>query len=272
MSETKKYYENKVAVVTGGASGIGLALCEAMLAYSANKVILADINKEKLERERARLEGEYPGKVLGLICDVTSEESVKDLIAKSAAFGEGRIDILFNNAGVGLSGLFEEQTNETWEKAFAINFYSAVYGIRAAIPIMRAQGSGHIINVISGIAFSPMAQQSMYSATKAALNGLTLALRYEYWDENICFTSATPGTTKTGIWAAGGIEPPKGAQTAEQSAKRILEGVARRDRLVLGDDADVEGATNCFNPKAAEGMDAYLLDVARKRRSGEWVV
>jgi short-subunit dehydrogenase len=137
---------------------------------------------------------------------------------------------------------------------------------------MRAQGSGHIINVISGIAFSPMAQQSMYSATKAALNGLTLALRYEYWDENICFTSATPGTTKTGIWAAGGIEPPKGAQTAEQSVKRILEGVARKDRLVLGDDADVEGATNCFNPKAAEGMDAYLLDVARKRRSGEWVV
>lgn len=82
MSETKKYYQNKVAVVTGGASGIGLALCEAMLASGANKVILADINKEKLDRERARLEVEYPGRVLGLMCDVTSEESVKDLIAK----------------------------------------------------------------------------------------------------------------------------------------------------------------------------------------------
>lgn len=146
MSETKKYYENKVAVVTGGASGIGLALCEAMLAFGAKKVVLADINKEKLEGEAARLDGEYPGNVLGLICDVTNEENVKDMIAKSAAFGEGRIDVLFNNAGVGLSGLFEEQTTKDWEKAFAINFYSAVYGIRAAIPIMKAQGGGHIID------------------------------------------------------------------------------------------------------------------------------
>ena len=270
MSETGKYYEKKVAVVTGGASGIGLALCKAMLAFGADKVVLADINKERLERETGRLEGEYPGKVLGLTCDVTSEDSVKDMIARSAEFGGGRIDILFNNAGAGLSGLFEEETNEMWEKAFAINFYSAVYGIRAAIPVMRAKGGGHIINVISGIAFSPMAQQTMYSATKAALNALTLALRYEYWDENICFTSATPGTTITGIW--GDSKPPKGAQTAEQSASRVLEGVAKRDRLVLGDDGDVQGATYCFNPLAAEGNDAYLLNVARKRRSGEWVV
>ena len=270
MSETGKYYENKVAAVTGGASGIGLALCEGMLAFGAKRVVLADINKERIDRETARLEGEYPGKVLGLICDVTNENNVKDMIAKSAAFGEGRLDILFNNAGVGLSGLFEEQTNESWQKAFAINFYSAVYGIRAAIPIMRAQGGGHIIDVISGIAFSPMPEQTMYSATKAALNGLTLALRYEYWDENICFTSATPGTTITAIW--GDTKPPEGAQTAAQSASRILEGVSRRDRLVLGDDNDVQGAISCFNPAMAEGNDAYFLNVARKRRSGEWIV
>lgn len=270
MNETGKYYENKVVVVTGGASGIGLALCEAMLAFGANKVVLADINREKLERETTRLHREYPGKVLGLICDVTNEENVKDMIDKSAVFGDGRIDILFNNAGVGLGGLFEEQTNETWQKAFSINFYSAVYGIRAAIPIMRAQGGGHIIDVISGIAFSPMPEQTMYSATKAALNGLTLALRYEYWDENICFTSATPGTTITAIW--GDNKPPEGAQTAAESASRILEGVAKGERLVLGDDRDAEGAVNCFNPSMSEGLDAYFLNVARKRRSGEWVV
>ena len=270
MSETGTYYENKVAVVTGGASGIGLALCEAMLAFGANKVVLADINKVNLERETARLDGKYPDKVLGLMCDVTSEDNIKDMIAKSAAFGDGRVDILFNNAGVGALGAFEENTNEIWQKIFAINFYSAVYGIRAVIPIMKAQGGGHIIDVISGIAFAPMAFQTMYSATKAALNGLTLALRYEYWDENICFTSATPGTTITAIWE--GKEPPKGAQTAAQSASRILEGVAKRERLVLGDDADISGATNCFNPLGAEGFDAYLLDNARRRRKGEMVV
>jgi NAD(P)-dependent dehydrogenase (short-subunit alcohol dehydrogenase family) len=241
-----------------------------MLAFGAKRVVLADINKERIDREKARLEGEYPGKVLGLICDVTSEDNVKEMIAKSAEFGDGHIDILFNNAGVGLGGLFEEQTNEIWQKAFAINFYSAVYGIRAVIPIMRAQGGGHIIDIISGIAFSPMGLQTMYSATKAALNGLTLALRYEYWDENICFTSATPGTTITAIW--GDKKPPEGAQTAAQSANRILEGVARRDRLVLGDDGDLMGATYCFNPQAAEANDAYLLENARRRKRGEWVV
>jgi NAD(P)-dependent dehydrogenase (short-subunit alcohol dehydrogenase family) len=267
MSETGKYYENKVAVVTGGASGIGLALCEAMLAFGANNVVLADINKVNLERETARLGGKYPGKVLGLMCDVTKEGNVKDMIAKSASFGEGRIDILFNNAGAGLQGLFVEETNEMWEKAFALNFYSALYGIRAVIPIMRAHGGGHIIDVISGVAFLPQAQQTMYAATKAALNGLTLSLRYEYWDENICFTSATPGTTITAIW--GDKKPPEGAQTAAQSASKILEGVARRERLVLGDYGDINAATNGFNPLTAEFWDAHLLNVARRRKRGE---
>jgi short-subunit dehydrogenase len=137
---------------------------------------------------------------------------------------------------------------------------------------MRRQGDGHIVDIISGIAFSPMAKQSMYAATKAALNALTLALRYELWDDNIRLTSATPGTTITGIWKAGGTAPPPGAQSAEQSANTILAGVARNDRLVLGDAGDVSGASNGFNPDYAAGTDAYLLNVARKRRSGEWVV
>jgi NAD(P)-dependent dehydrogenase (short-subunit alcohol dehydrogenase family) len=193
------------------------------------------------------------------------------MIRKAAEFG-GLIDILFNNAGAGLGGIFDQQTNEDWEKAFALNFYGALYGIRAVLPIMRKQGSGHIVDIISGIAFMPMAQQTMYAATKAALNGLTLALRYELWDENIRVTSATPGTTATGIWKAGGTEAPPGAQTPEQSAQTILAGVAKNDRLVLGDEGDVSGAKNCFNPDAADGVEDYLLYVARKRRSGEWVV
>ena len=135
---------------------------------------------------------------------------------------------------------------------------------------MRQQGGGHIVNIISGIAFTPMAQQTMYAATKAALNGLTLALRYELWDEHIRLTSATPGTTVTAIWK--GAPPPPGAQSAEQSAQTILAGVAKNERLVLGDAADVSGAKNCFNPDVADGVDEYLLNVARKRRGGEWVV
>lgn len=271
MRATSEYYEDKVAVVTGGASGIGLALAEMMLSFGARQVVLADYNDENLKRETARLNEVYAGKVLGLRCDVTREEDVREMIGK-AAESSGRVDLLFNNAGAGFAGLFDKLTNEDWEKAFALNFYGALYGIRAVLPVMRKQGCGHIVDIISGIAFSPMAQQSMYAATKAALNGLTLALRYELWDENIRVTSATPGTTATPIWKTGNAEPPPGAQSPEQSARTILAGVARNERLVLGDQGDVSGAKCCFNPDFAVGVDDYLLNVARKRGRGEWCV
>lgn len=269
MDNASEYYQGNVAVVTGGASGVGLALAETLLCYGAKKVVLADFNDENLNRESARLSLLYPDRVLGIHCNVTKEEEVRRMTEKAAEFG-GRIDILFNNAGVGLGGAFDQQTNEDWEKAFALNFYGALYGIRAVLPIMRKQGSGHIVNTISGIALAPMAYQTMYSATKAALNGLTLALRYELWDENIRVTSATPGTVATAIWQ--GKEVPPGAQSPEQSAHAILAGVAKNERLVLGDQQDVKGAKHCFDPEAAAFMDEYLLNVARKRRAGEWVV
>jgi NAD(P)-dependent dehydrogenase (short-subunit alcohol dehydrogenase family) len=269
MSETKGYYRDKVAVVTGGASGIGLALAETMLSYGAKRVVLADINEANLVRETARLNAAYPGQALGIRCDVTNEEEVKGMIQQASEFGGRRIDLLFNNAGAGFWGHFEEQTNGEWEKAFALNFYAAVYGIRAVLPVMRAQGDGHIVSIISGIALVPMPQQTMYSATKAALNGLTIALRYELWDENIRVTSATPGTTATPIW--GDMEAPPGSQSPEQSARTVLRGVAKNERLVFGDETDVYLGRYCFNPDLAKNFDDYLLNVARKRRRGEGI-
>ena len=270
MNETSEYYRDKVAVVTGGASGIGLALAETMLAHGARKVVLADFNDENLHRETARLDAAYPGRVLGLHCNVTKEDDVKGMIQQAAEFGGGRVELLFNNAGAGLGGVFDAQSNADWDKAFALNFYGALFGIRAVLPIMRAQGGWHIVDIISGIAFMPMAYQTMYAATKAALNGLTLALRYESWDENTRVTSATPGTTVTAIWK--GVPPPPNAQSPAQSARTILAGVAKNERLVLGDDSDLNSAKHAFDPDAAKGIDEYLLNVARKRRSGQWVV
>jgi NAD(P)-dependent dehydrogenase (short-subunit alcohol dehydrogenase family) len=270
MNEIKAYYRDKVAVITGGASGIGLALAENMLSYGAKRVILVDINEANLVRESQRLNATHPGQALGIRCDVTNEGEVRRMIQQASEFGAGRIDLLFNNAGAGFGGVFDEQTNGDWEKAFALNFYASVYGIRAVLPIMRAQGGGHIVNIISGIAFYPMAYQTMYSATKAALNGLTLSLRYELWDENIRLTSATPGTVATAIW--GDTEAPPGSQSPEQSARTILGGVAKNERVVFGDEADASGSRSCFNPDAVKAVDDYLLNVARKRRRGEWAV
>jgi len=270
MSNANDYYKDKVAVVTGAASGIGLALVEMMLSYGAKKVVLADFNDENLKCETARLEKAYPGRTLGLHCNVTREEDVCQMIHKAEAFG-GRIDLLFNNAGAGLGGWFDEITNEDWTKAFALNFYGALYGVRAVLPIMRKQGGGHIVNIISGVAFAPQANQSMYAATKAALNGMTLALRSEFWDEGIRVSSATPGTTATAIFQAAGKSPPPNAQSPQLSAQTILAGVAKNERLVLGDENDVYVAKNGFNPDISEAADKYLVEAARKRRTGELV-
>ncbi len=264
----KEYYENKVAVVTGGASGIGLALCEMLLSLDAKAVVLADLNAEKLEAESSRLDTAYPGRVLGIRTDVTRQESVAAMIRQAAEFGGGQIHLLFNNAGLGLMKPFEETTDADWEFAFEVNFFGALYGIRAVLPVMRAQGGGHIANTASGIAFSPMAYQSMYSATKAALVGLTCSLRYELWDDNIRLSTVIPGTTATPIWdKVGGA--PASAISPEESAYGILKGLAANERVVFVTDDDRRGAVDAFDPEVAKGKDEYFLHNARLRRSGE---
>ena len=269
MTSTQSYFSKTVAVVTGGATGVGLALGKAMLTRGASAVILFDRDGDRLAGQIKRLARDTHIICEGVRGDVTSEADV-DALMKSVVKRYGRIDFLFNNAGAGFSGAFEQQTNDDWARAFALNFYGALYGMRAVLPIMKRQGSGHIVNIVSGIAFAPMAQQTMYAATKAALNALTLALRYECWDDGIKLTSATPGTTATDIW--GGDGPPDHAQTPARAAEVILDGVALNQRLVLGDLGDEDGAANAFNPAAASGMDDYLLDVARRRDKGEVAV
>lgn len=266
------YFVGKTAVVTGGASGIGNALAETMLQNGAKKVAIADFNQANLEKETARLAAAYPDKVIGIFCNVTLEDSVKAMLADAAKFFDGRIDLLFNNAGAGLGGSFTELGNEDWKAAFDLNFYGALYGIRHVIPYMKAQGGGQIVNTISGIAWSPMGLQSMYAATKSALNMLGLTLRYELWDDNIKVNSATPGTTATAIFTTGGIEAPDYAQTPMQSAARILTGVQNNQRLICGDDNDVEGSKNALSPDPAmqKGLDDYFLEVARDRKQGKF--
>jgi len=278
----KGYFEDKTAVVTGAASGIGLALIEELLAYGAKRVVMADVNRANLDKHSNRLSEQYPGKVKGFLCDVTIEKNVINMINEAVDFFDGGLDLLINNAGAGLAGHFsmpsngkridkmQVQTNEIWDKAFALNFYGALYGCRAAIPIMQKNGGGQIINVISGIAFYPMPYQSMYASTKAALNGLSLSLRTEYWDDNIKISPATPGTTATAIWDVNGQSyMPDNVQTAQQSAQTILTGVCHNKRIIFGDIYDEAGSRNCFHVDYQDIPEQYLLNIARDRRKGE---
>ena len=269
MDYNKDYFKGKTAVVTGAASGIGLALVEELLLSNAAKVVMADINQANLTGHEVRLNAQYAGRVKGILCNVTIEEDIQNLINQSVEFFGEKLDLLFNNAGAGFPGFFEDMDNEGWKAAFDLNFYSALYGMRAVLPIMKKQNSGQIINIISGIAFVPMAQQTRYAATKAALNALSLAMRSEYWDENIKISSATPGTTATNIFANEGASAPDFAQTPHQSASRILNGVVNNDRIIFGDDGDVEGGKYCTHIDAQKDYDEYLLRVMRERREGK---
>ena len=283
----KTYYAGKNVIVTGAASGIGLALIEVLLECGAEKAVLADYNRANLDIHTQRLETEYPGRVRGVVCDVTGESSVKAMIDEAADFFGGRIDLLINNAGKGFAGLFAEQpgmsaetfagyggstqTNEDWAAAFALNFYGALYGCRAVIPYMLRSGGGQVLNIISGIAFVPMPMQSMYAATKAALMAMTLSLRAEYWDENIKFSPATPGTTATAIWKSDGADnTPSSAQSPRESAAHILAGAVENKRLICGDKADEDGARASLDPDCAEKFDEMLVNIARNRRSGNY--
>ena len=243
---------------------------------------MADYHRENLAARESELNARFPERIKGIFCDVSKEDSVIAMTTEAVRYFDGRLDLLINCAGIGQMGRFVElpssvslgeetsmkvERQEDWERIFNVNFYGPVYGCRAALPIMKRQGGGQIINIISGTAFSTMPFQSIYASSKAALNLLTLTLRYEYWDDNILVNSATPGTTATPIFADAGV--PANAQTPERSALRILTGAARNERLILGDDDDVMGAINALNPLTAPAMDEFLNGVAQSRRAGK---
>ena len=266
MDYNREYFHGKTAVVTGAASGVGLALVEELLQSKASQVVLADINPDRLDEHERRLKVQYGDCVKGLVCDVTAEENIQEMIVQAADFFGGQFDLLINNAGAAFAGNFDKMSNADWKAAFNLNFFSALYGMRAVLPIMVKQGSGQIINIISGIAFSPMPAQSRYAATKAALHALSLSLRAEYWDDNIKISSATPGTTATAIW--GDQKPPESAQTSQQSASRILHGVVNNDRIIFGDDSDAQGAASGNLAIFQKETDQFFVNVARERRQG----
>ena len=165
-----EYYQDKVCIVTGANSGIGYALSEELLKRGAI-VYMAGRNPEKVSEAAEQL-SEYDDRVHTLIVDVTVQEQVENAI-NGTVEEVGRLDFLFNNAGVGGTLQFETATMDDWKNIIDVNLWSVIYGVHAAVPIMLEQGSGHIINTSSIAGIVPPPFQALYSLTKYGVTGLT---------------------------------------------------------------------------------------------------
>ena len=255
----QEYYQNKVCVVTGAAAGIGYAVCKKLLQIGAT-VFMADIDVNELKKAVDALSTDV-GKGFAAPTDVTKPEQVQKLIQDAAVF-KGHLDFLFNNAGIGATMPFETVTLDTWKKVINLNLWSVIYGVDAAIPIMRKQGFGHIVNTSSIAGIVPPPYQAVYSTTKYAVTGLTECLRYEFHDEGVNFTTVCPGNVVSSIWK--GMEVPADAMPADEAAQIILEGVAKKEGMIVFSDTYKELYMKCRMDPAFQ--EKVFLDLARERR------
>lgn len=202
MAGSFAWYEasvERVAVVTGGASGIGAAIGE-VLSERGVRVVLADRQVELARDVASRLE-RAGGKARGVELDVRSfsawEALVKDVRAQ-----HGRIDYLFNNAGIGVGGEMTSYRVEDWDDVFDVNLRGVAYGIQAVYPVMVEQRSGHIVNTASMAGLVP-ATEGSYTATKYAVVGLSRALRVEAKRHGVRVSVLCPGAIRTPILTGG---------------------------------------------------------------------
>jgi NAD(P)-dependent dehydrogenase (short-subunit alcohol dehydrogenase family) len=186
---------NGIAIVTGAASGIGRAIAAALVAEGHN-VTVADLNGPGAEQVAEELTKQGPGTATAARLDVTDATAVADLY-RSVKADMGRLDLVFNNAGIAVGGLAEELTLEHWNTAIDVNLKGVVHGVHAAYPIMLEQGFGHIVNTASLAGLVPMPMGIPYTATKHAVVGLSLGLRAEAAGRGVRVSVICPGFVDT---------------------------------------------------------------------------
>lgn len=204
--------KDKVAVVTGAASGIGRSIGE-VLAQAGASVVLGDLDAEGSEAS-AKAIREAGGRAVAQGCDVASRADVDSLVARATS-EFGGLDVLCNVAGVPYDGALEDLADADFDRVVAINVKGTLYGCQAAIPAMAARGGGSIVNVSSGAIDLPVPGFGLYSITKAAVAQLTHSLAQEVGDRGIRVNALAPGATVTNFTKRRLIQPDGSINSAD---------------------------------------------------------
>ena len=237
-------FTGKVAVVTGGANGIGRGIVEALLDEGA-RVVIADIETPVLEQTVSELRER--GEVVGIQTDVSDYDSVEAL-AEAVFDRYGACHLLFNNAGVtsGGGGLPWEQEPNDWKWCFGVNVFGVANGMLAFVPRMIESGEeGVVVNTSSGDGgIAPVPYASVYAASKAAISCLTESLAHQLIDNNTRVRAAvfypSGGLLDTGLWTAQRNRPSELARTRERAPGPVPTFADFRERLkAMGMNADL---------------------------------
>jgi NAD(P)-dependent dehydrogenase (short-subunit alcohol dehydrogenase family) len=194
------HFKDSVAIVTGGASGIGRALCEELGRRGAAVIIAADINAEGAQQVASAISTTgCRGRAVHL--DVSQPEVVQTLIDETAA-ENGRLDYMFNNAGIAMGGEVRDMGLEHWRRILDVNLWGVIYGTTSAYRVMVKQGFGHIVNTASAAGLTPAPMVTAYATNKHAVVGLSNSLRAEGAGLGVKVSVVCPGFIRTGIFDA----------------------------------------------------------------------
>lgn len=242
-------FKNRVVVITGGASGIGLSMARAFADEGA-LIVLADLNERALREATHEME-RRGARVLAVPTDVTRLDSVQQLAATTRDHF-GAVHIICNNAGVAVFGEIAQATHRDWEFTMNVDFWGVVHGIETFVPILLEQNDeGHIVNTASMAGLVGMRWLGIYSAAKFAVVGLSEALHRELKPHGIGVSVLCPMIVATNINENSVRMRPKemrnpqdapipessamagGVITPEEVARRVLRGIKRRDLYIL---------------------------------------
>lgn len=240
--EQLRTYQGAVAIVTGAASGIGRAVSEALAARGAS-VTLAD-RQTSLAEEVALGIRSKGGKARAVELDVR-DFAANERLVRETVEAEGRLDYMFNNAGIGIGGEVRLYSIDDWYQVLDVNLRGVVHGVHAAYPVMIRQGFGHIVNTASMAGLMPGPMVTSYCTTKHAVVGLSNSLRIEAAPLGVRVSVLCPGVIKTSILNQGGHYGKQLDPAGEEGLRRLLER---------------------FRPMAANRFaDAALKQVAKNR-------